>query len=131
MFNGKGAKDRVVPLPDILVPALKVQIAGSSRLLAANLADGFGEVSMPEALIRKWAVGHAQVSTASSDARSVWLALQESVNGRLDRARCDGFAGYHRGRCAPHPGSALIHPTYQHHSTVISVRQVRARLRPT
>ena len=54
VFNGKGAKDRVVPLPESLIPSLKEQIAESGRLLEADLADGFGEVSMPEALVRKY-----------------------------------------------------------------------------
>jgi integron integrase len=54
VFNGKGAKDRVVPLPESLIASLKEQIAESARLLEADLADGFGEVSMPEALVRKY-----------------------------------------------------------------------------
>jgi len=52
VFNGKGAKDRVVPLPETLIPSLKEQITGAARLLEADLADGFGEVSMPESLVR-------------------------------------------------------------------------------
>jgi integron integrase len=54
VFNGKGAKDRVVPLPETLIPSLKEQIAEAARLLVADLADGFGEVSMPESLVRKY-----------------------------------------------------------------------------
>jgi integrase len=54
VHNGKGAKDRFVPLPAALIPALKEWIAQSERLLAADLAAGFGEVSMPEALVRKF-----------------------------------------------------------------------------
>jgi integron integrase len=54
VHNGKGAKDRFVPLPEALTPALKEQIQGSERLLASDLADGFGEVSMPESLVRKY-----------------------------------------------------------------------------
>jgi integron integrase len=53
VYNGKGAKDRFVPLPDALVPALKACIEESARLLAADKADGFGEVSMPESLVRR------------------------------------------------------------------------------
>ena len=53
VYNGKGAKDRFVPLPDALVPALKGCIEESARLLAADKADGFGEVSMPESLVRR------------------------------------------------------------------------------
>ena len=39
VYNGKGAKDRFVPLPDALVPALKASIEESARLLAADKAD--------------------------------------------------------------------------------------------
>ena len=53
VINGKGAKDRFVPLPEALIPELKQCIAESERLLAADKADGFGEVSMPESLLRK------------------------------------------------------------------------------
>jgi integron integrase len=54
VHNGKGAKDRFVPLPEALIPALKEQILASERLLASDLADGFGEVSMAESLVRKY-----------------------------------------------------------------------------
>jgi integron integrase len=53
VINGKGAKDRFVPLPEALIPELKQCIAASERLLATDKADGFGEVSMPESLVRK------------------------------------------------------------------------------
>jgi len=53
VINGKGAKDRFVPLPEALIPELKQCIAASERLLVADKADGFGEVSMPESLVRK------------------------------------------------------------------------------
>ncbi len=36
VFNGKGAKDRVVPLPESLIPSLKEQIAESARVLEAD-----------------------------------------------------------------------------------------------
>ncbi len=36
VFNGKGAKDRVVPLPESLIPSLKEQIAESARVLEAG-----------------------------------------------------------------------------------------------
>lgn len=54
VHDGKGAKDRFVPLPEALIPALKEQIQSSQRLLASDLADGFGEVSMAESLVRKY-----------------------------------------------------------------------------
>jgi integron integrase len=54
VHNGKGAKDRFVPLPEALIPALKDRLAAAQRLLASDLAAGFGEVSMPESLVRKY-----------------------------------------------------------------------------
>jgi integron integrase len=54
VHNGKGAKDRFVPLPEALVPGLQEQIRASQRLLASDLSAGFGEVSMPESLVRKY-----------------------------------------------------------------------------
>jgi len=53
VLNGKGAKERFVPLPEALIPELKQCIVESERLLTSDKADGFGEVSMPESLVRK------------------------------------------------------------------------------
>lgn len=52
--DGKGQKDRTVPLPDTVVEALGLQIAEVKRVHAADLADGVGEVSLPFALERKY-----------------------------------------------------------------------------
>lgn len=52
--SGKGNKDRIVPLPDSLVEPVRHQIMESQRVLAADKADGFGEVSLPSALARKY-----------------------------------------------------------------------------
>lgn len=52
--DGKGKKDRAVPLPEVLRAALELQIEEASRLRQADLADGFGEVSLPDALDRKY-----------------------------------------------------------------------------
>ncbi len=43
-----------MPLPSALIPGLREQIKESERLLGADLAAGFGEVSMPESLVRKY-----------------------------------------------------------------------------
>ncbi len=53
VINGKGGKDRFVPLPEALIPELKQCIAASDRLRLADKTDGFGEISMPESLVRK------------------------------------------------------------------------------
>lgn len=52
--DGKGKKDRVTPLPERLVSALKEQIAQVQRIHSTDLADGYGEVSLPYALARKY-----------------------------------------------------------------------------
>ncbi len=52
--EGKGGKDRVVMLPDSLVPALREQMAEARILWAADQADGRGGVFLPDALERKY-----------------------------------------------------------------------------
>ncbi len=48
--HGKGNKDRVTPLPQSLIPILKTQIKKVEALHEQDLADGFGEVMLPNAL---------------------------------------------------------------------------------
>lgn len=52
--DAKGAKDRVVPLPDALVPALTDHLARVKRQHNEDLANGFGNVFLPTALARKF-----------------------------------------------------------------------------
>ena len=52
--SGKGGKDRFVPLPDRLGESLRQQIAEAMRIRDADMRDGFGEVSLPHALARKY-----------------------------------------------------------------------------
>ena len=54
--NGKGAKDRVTMLPERLRMRLREQVASAQRLHEFDLRDGFGAVSMPVALARKYPV---------------------------------------------------------------------------
>lgn len=51
--DGKGFKDRVVPLPQRYRPALEAQIAKVLALHAQDVAQGYGEVFIPDALARK------------------------------------------------------------------------------
>ena len=51
---GKGGKDRLLMLPQSLVPALREQLASAHVLWAANQAAGKGGVQMPDALERKY-----------------------------------------------------------------------------
>lgn len=52
--DGKGRKDRITPLPDRLVVPLEEQLREVKRVHEADLADGFGSVSLPYALARKY-----------------------------------------------------------------------------
>lgn len=51
--NGKGAKDRVVPLPEKLVEALRSHLVDVRAVHREDLQAGFGEVYLPNALARK------------------------------------------------------------------------------
>jgi integron integrase len=52
--DGKGSKDSVSMLPQQLVPALRSQLALTRVLHEQDLAEGFGEVWLPDALARKY-----------------------------------------------------------------------------
>ncbi|EIC20856.1 integron integrase [Thiorhodovibrio frisius] len=52
--DGKGQKDRVVPLPGRLEQPLREQLEKVRALHEQDLAQGFGEVFLPDALARKW-----------------------------------------------------------------------------
>jgi integron integrase len=52
--DGKGNKDRIVPLPQRSTEALREQIELVKQLLQKDLKDGFGEVYLPYALARKY-----------------------------------------------------------------------------
>lgn len=52
--DGKGEKDRAVPLPDCLVPDLKRQLDYARSLHEKDLARGHGAVQLPYALARKY-----------------------------------------------------------------------------
>lgn len=55
--NGKGNKDRVVPLPRKLEGMLQAQLEEVRQIHEEDLALGFGEVFMPDALGRKFPQG--------------------------------------------------------------------------
>src|SRR3546814_7146217 len=52
--NGKGGKDRRVPLPLHLREPLQAAIERTRLQHAVDLAEGFGEVRLPHALARKF-----------------------------------------------------------------------------
>jgi integron integrase len=51
--DGKGGKDRVVPLPDCFVPRLKKQVALVEKLHRQDVKAGFGEVFVPASVGNK------------------------------------------------------------------------------
>lgn len=52
--DGKGAKDRIVPMPKTLVADLQNQIAAVKALHESDLAAGFGAVWLPDSLAKKY-----------------------------------------------------------------------------
>jgi len=55
--DGKGENDRITMLPDALVAPLKDHLQRVRRIHQKDLSDGFGEVSLPYALERKYPNG--------------------------------------------------------------------------
>jgi len=54
VHDGKGKKDRTVPLPRVLVPDLQAHLVRVENLYTRDLRDGFGGVFLPGALERKY-----------------------------------------------------------------------------
>lgn len=54
VHDGKGKKDRTVPLPERLKPELQLHMKRVYTLHAKDLAEGYDGVFMPNALDRKW-----------------------------------------------------------------------------
>lgn len=54
VYDGKGHKDRIVPLADSVMPALDKQLESVRVLHARDVANGGGGVSLPFALDRKY-----------------------------------------------------------------------------
>lgn len=54
IIDGKGAKDRIVTLPDDLIPHLEKQIVHVKFHHEKDLLDGFGSVYLPHALAKKY-----------------------------------------------------------------------------
>jgi len=54
VHDGKGQKDRAVPLPEVLVPALQAQIEKVKSLHQEDLTSGYAGVFLPDSLARKY-----------------------------------------------------------------------------
>ncbi len=52
--QAKGNKDRVVPIPNKIITELKLQIDSVRNLHSGDLAEGYGNVYIPDALARKY-----------------------------------------------------------------------------
>ena len=52
--DGKGGKDRVVPLPEVVVQPLREHLGRVRVLHRRDLSEGYGEVWLPHALARKY-----------------------------------------------------------------------------
>lgn len=72
---GKGNKDRITVLPDPLIADMQRAIDRTALLHEQDIAEGFGEVSMPYALARKY----------PSEAKSLhWQFLFAAANRSID-----------------------------------------------
>ena len=99
--NGKGNKDRLVPLPTKLTKPLKEQITQVEILHAQDLDEGFGEVFLPNALSKKYPNAGKELrwqylfpsATTSTDPRSLKTrrhhvherSVQKAVKRAADR----------------------------------------------
>ena len=54
VMDGKGAKNRIVTLPDDLIVPLQTHLGQVNTVHRKDVADGFGEVYLPHALARKY-----------------------------------------------------------------------------
>jgi integron integrase len=54
IHDGKGVKDRTLPLPKVLIPLLREHLQRVEVLHRKDLAEGYSGVFMPKALDRKW-----------------------------------------------------------------------------
>ncbi len=92
--DGKGQKDRVTMLPESLVPQMQVQMETVRQLHARDLANGHGEVWLPDALSVKYpgaarALGWQYMFPAagfSSDPRSGAVRRHHLDERRVQRA---------------------------------------------
>ena len=91
---GKGGKDRLLMLPESLIPALREQLARSHQWWAADQALGKGGIEMPDALERKYPrAGHTWAwfwvfpqSTHSTDPRSGLIRRHHMYDQTFQRA---------------------------------------------
>lgn len=114
--DGKGQKDRVVTLADELIVSLQRHLEGVRLIHTKDLADGFGEVYLPDALERKYPqagrqwgwqyvfpAGKRSIDPRSSKERRHHIdesAVQKAVRVAVRKAGIDKPAGCHTLRHA-------------------------------
>ena len=54
VHDGKGQKDRTLPLPEVLMPALRTQLDTVSQMLQEDLAAGYAGTFLPSAMGQKY-----------------------------------------------------------------------------
>lgn len=79
--DGKGQKDRVTMLPERLAEPLRAQVEKVARLHEEDLARGFGEVYLPDALSRKYRGAAKELAW-----QYVFPSRRLSVDPRTDKA---------------------------------------------
>lgn len=75
VHEGKGGKDRITVLPEILIPELRLQIERVEATLTLDQLNGVGPVWMPHALARKY---------PSEGKRLAWQFLFPATKPALD-----------------------------------------------
>ncbi|MBS0456700.1 MAG: integron integrase [Proteobacteria bacterium] len=92
--HGKGGKDRRTMLPAVVVEALQAQLAQARRVHERDLAAGYGQVWLPDALARKYLHAAREwvwqyvfpASKRSTDPRSGVVRRQHIDESVLQRA---------------------------------------------
>lgn len=111
VINGKGAKDRIVTLPDELIIPLKRHLQSVKNVHQKDLHDGFGKVYLPNALERKYLNANQQwgwqyifpATRRSKDPRSENVrrhhidesALQRAIKYAIRKANIQKLASCH------------------------------------
>jgi len=100
--SGKGYKDRRVPLPRLIVPALTVQMDSKKQAFEENMRHGISSSALPEALGSPHIQQEQERGVRASDARTAGLIAMHTAVVRPD-------AVLHAHRLEP-PVPSIAHP---------------------
>ena len=134
VYQGKGKKNRIVPLPKSLVPALRAQVDKVKAIHAADLAEGFGAVWMPDNLDAKWPKAPKELGW-----QYLWPAKSRSKCPRRGQARHHLFeTGFQQSLARAGKAAGIekkVHPHCLRHSHAThllemgrSISEVQSRL---